>query len=175
MKWLWVAAMAALAGVAGCGTQPASTASFGAAPARYLSNPSADGSRLLLQCEPAQAETNACQFSPQRSGRPTERMTASEFVPLETRQQYLRRLVGEAAAQAVQRPEDQRDVPVTRQDLGLLQELARRQDSCLADRKYADLLVLCPVPGQASETIVMFIRGLCDRCRFQPVVLRKVQ
>jgi hypothetical protein len=35
-----------------------------------------------------------------------------------------------------------------------------------------DLLQLC-VPSGSSSNVVLFMRGLCDRCEFEPLVLRK--
>jgi hypothetical protein len=174
MKWLWVAAFVALAGVAGCSMPPTSAPVRGDAPVKYESTAWSDGSRLVLQCDRAGVSSLACQFWKEGEARPAERKTAAEFMPLGKNQQYLKRLVGESAVEAVKNPQGQREAPIASRDVTLLQDLTASQESCLADRKYADLLLACPAHGQDSNIVVMFFRGLCDRCRFQPVVLRKV-
>jgi hypothetical protein len=100
--------------------------------------------------------------------------TAVEFVSPTAKQQYLKDLVVNSAKEAATSPQMQREFPIADKDVALLQVLAADQASCLADKKYADLMLACPVPSQGGDTVVMFIRGLCDHCRFEPVALRKI-
>lgn len=58
-------------------------------------------------------------------------------------------------------------------DIPLLRELALDQCHPAAESKgvSGDLLQLC-IPSDSSK-VVLFMRGLCDRCDFEPVVLEK--
>jgi hypothetical protein len=61
-------------------------------------------------------------------------------------------------------------------DIGVLQGLALDQCHPAAPAKdlSGDVLQLC-IPAGSSSTAVLFMRGLCDRCEFEPVVLRKTE
>ncbi|HEX2650109.1 MAG TPA: hypothetical protein VHN19_09260 [Burkholderiales bacterium] len=39
-------------------------------------------------------------------------------------------------------------------------------------RSQGDLLQLC-IPANSAATVFLFMRGLCDRCTFEPIALRK--
>jgi hypothetical protein len=59
---------------------------------------------------------------------------------------------------------DPADIPLLR---GLILE------KCHPSAEYSgDLIQLC-VPEGASSSVVLFLRGLCDRCDFEPVILKK--
>ena len=56
-------------------------------------------------------------------------------------------------------------------DVSLVRGLAL--DKCHPDAEYyGDILQLC-IPAGSTSTVVLFMRGVCDRCNFEPVVLRK--
>jgi hypothetical protein len=57
-------------------------------------------------------------------------------------------------------------------DISLLRALALDKCHPAAESEglSGDLLQLCVPPG--SSSVVLFMRGLCDRCEFEPVVLK---
>ena len=163
-------------GLVGCSTQKVSSLPFGAGPARYESGIWSDDSRLLLQCGPASEASITCQFGKERAGSPVESKNTVDFSPMTTRQSYIPKLLAEAVElELAQSPKKVRETPLSNDDLEPLRAVARRQDSCLVDKQYGGMLVVCPVPAQSSNVLVLFFHGACDRCRHQPVVLRKVK
>ena len=59
-------------------------------------------------------------------------------------------------------------------DISLLRGLALDQCHPAAESNgmSGDLLQLCIPPG-SSSSVVLFMRGLCDRCEFEPFILKK--
>jgi hypothetical protein len=82
-----------------------------------------------------------------------------------TRYPYLLKEAAEKAIRGEGRP-IQRDAS----DLAVLRGL--EVEKCHPDALMGDLLQLC-VPAGSPANVVLFMRGLCDRCSFEPVVLRR--
>jgi hypothetical protein len=106
--------------------------------------------------------------------RPPEMNSEAFFVPMTTQQQYLRRLVSVSAQDVMNNPKKPRELPVVETDLPAIASVAANQEACFAERQYSDLMVGCAPTNLKTRSVVVFFRGLCDRCEFDPVVLRKV-
>ena len=175
MRWFSLTTGLMFVCLAGCGTQTVPPAPFGSEPARYESGNWSDGARFNLRCESFNENSISCQFGKEREGRAVERKSTLEFLPMAPRQSYISRLLAEAVElEIAQSPKVLREVPLSSDDLEPLRAVGRHPENCLADSKYGGMYMLCPVKGSTSSTVVFFFHGVCDRCRYQPVVLRKV-
>lgn len=173
MKWLSALVLLGVACLSGCATQPASMPALGDISGRYESRVDQNGGRLILRCDRAEIASPLCQLWAEDQNIAGKSKMALEFLPLSYGQQYLKNLISTSATDAVANPERVRKVAVAKSDLAPLQVLATDQSACFADKKYADLLLVCQVPRQGNDAVVVFMRGLCDRCQFEPTVLRK--
>ncbi len=167
----FTAAMAALClSVAGCAT-PESSIQGGEIVAGMYANPiDAKDGRLYLDCTTQSAAPPKCSLISQNAGRPPDRQSVGSFT---NQASYLRDLVKEAARTA-QSSGRTADGMLQDQDKLLLAFIDKSQSSCFGAREMGDLLVACPIQKAKDFTIVLFIRGLCDQCRFEPTVLRKI-
>jgi hypothetical protein len=174
MKWLRTLTLLAFACLIGCGTQPSVTGFLGVVPTQYASTSGVTGEKLVLQCGSLVNTAVSCQLWQEGGRNSISTKTSMEFIPLTESQQYLKDLVESSAKDAVEFPRSQRDFPLTDKDIPLFRSMVRGHTACFADKKYADLILVCSTNSQSSETVVMFIRGLCNSCPFQPAVLRKI-
>jgi len=120
--------------------------------------------RVTLTCEgPAVVETS-CSLGMGSSGVVQVRFTAQP-----TRYAHLLKRGMEKAFETGQHPPRPSDA-----DISLLRGLALDQCHPAAESKdmSGDLLQLCIPPGSSSN-VVLFMRGLCDRCEFEPLILKK--
>ncbi len=101
--------------------------------------------------------------------------TPVKFLALRANQSYLTRLITESASKVESMTGVTRDFPISADDRVALKRIADGQISCFSDEKMSDLLVACPIPERDQKTTVLFLRGLCDRCEFEPIVLRAEQ
>ncbi len=168
----YIAIFAAITALTGCSTQ---SIRFGEMPSEFESSPFSNETRLVLQCSGINASVISCDLLQQGGKRPDASKIKFELLPLTADRMYLKRLISEASKEVLEAPKAKRDAPVAENDLILLQDFVASQESCLADKKQADLMVVCPVVRQGSDSVAMFIRGLCDKCRFQPVFLRRIK
>ena len=150
----------------GCATAPTKETNV-----RLMSSPWQNAKQMVLECDGSVVLNTACRFGLEGGGKPVEKKTSALFDTLSPRHQYLKRLIALSATDAVKNPKKQREAPVSDADVSVLQGVANNQDACLADREYTDFLVACPVPN--ANAVVLFFRGLCDRCVFEPTVLRR--
>jgi hypothetical protein len=167
-----IAIFAAITALASCSTP---TTRFGEIPSEFESRPFPGGSRLVLQCSVMSASVISCDSSQKGGERPDDSKIKLELLPLTAKRMYLKGLISEAAKEVLESPKVKLDIPVAENELILLKDFVANQDSCLADKEYADLMVLCPVVRGGSDSVVMFLRGLCDKCQFQPVIMRKIK
>jgi len=174
MRWVATLAVAILMLVAGCSAIALTPSRF-LESGRFESAVSPEGERMALQCKDATADTQVCELGLESGGGAYRRASGLELLPLSSRQEYLGKLVSQAAADAVNESGHRRSTHVSTGDVAFLQVVAGGQSNCLADRNYADLMVACPVPAQHGQAVVFMLRGLCDRCRFEPVVMRRVK
>jgi hypothetical protein len=120
--------------------------------------------RLSLICDGSVMVDIACLIRVGSSGS----VQPVQFITQATRYSHLlRKGIDKALA-----PE-QRLRRLSASDIPLLRELALDQCHPAAESKdmSGDLLQLC-LPADTSK-VVLFMRGLCDRCDFEPVVLEK--
>lgn len=120
--------------------------------------------RLSLMCDGSGMIDTACFIRVGSSGS----VQPVRFITQPTRYSHLLRKGVEKALvpeQHLRRP--------NASDIALLRELALDQCHPAAESKgvSGDLLQLC-IPADSSR-VVLFMRGLCDRCDFEPVVLEK--
>jgi hypothetical protein len=54
-------------------------------------------------------------------------------------------------------------------DIPVVQSIQLTPASCKADKEFFDLMHASEKPA----TVVLVMRGLCDRCEFEPIVIRK--
>lgn len=137
------------ASAAGAGAQ-----TFGSAPGR-------DGSRLQLTC--ADGLDTACALRVlDAAGKPSA-PTALRFGPATA----FSHVVAEGQEAALASPAD-RDHPLDPDAIRVVRAVV--PGSCRDAAQMTAVVWLCPAPG---TDIVLFLRGLCDRCKAEPIVLRK--
>jgi hypothetical protein len=141
---------------------------------RYQSQLGADQRYMVFECQGSTIVGNDCLFRMEGGGRPAEANSQAFFVPMTSQQQYLRRLVSISAQGVLNDPKKPREAPVAEIDMPAIESISSNQDACFAERQYYDLMVACAPSNLRDKLVVVFFRGLCDRCEFQPVVLRKV-
>ena len=117
--------------------------------------------RLTLTCEGTAVVETPCKIA---SG-PGEAMPL-RFTTKPTRYVHLLKPALDKAIASNKAP-----LPLDRADVSLLRGLAL--DKCHPDADYfGDLFQLC-VPADSDSSIVLFVRGLCDRCEFEPIILKR--
>ncbi len=171
-----VAVLVTLASLAGCGTEPFKlTDQKHAGPVRYESGKiPPENAQMVLQCAGSSWVASKCDLLTQQAGKQVpDHRSAVMFVALRPNQQHLKRLIGESVSESLAGRGGKLDPPIFVQDYPLLQRVRQSQDGCVAEAELADLIVACPIVESTGQAIVLFIRGLCDSCRFAPVVLRK--
>ena len=120
--------------------------------------------RLALTCQGAGVTDTSCSIA-MGQGSPGEAMPV-RFTTKPTRYAHLLKVGIEKAVES-KRP----SFPLDARDISLLRGLALDKCHPGADES-ADLFQLC-MPGGSSSSVVLFARGACDRCDFEPYVLRK--
>jgi hypothetical protein len=174
---LLAALCAITTGVIGCGTVPPQMQlERQTGPVRYESGVSPTGMRIVLHCKGNSAFTSVCQLWTQGAApQSAKNLMDIELRPFANEQQYLRTYIPVAAEDAIKHPKPSQDMPVLIDaDVFVVRQAVANPAACVADKAYPDLLVACPASEKSTSNLVMFIRGLCDRCEFHPVVLRKV-
>jgi hypothetical protein len=171
-RWAAIATACLLA--AGGASLPAQAADE-AAPAisRFESGVSPDGKRLVMVCAKPAADSVRCGLDWQAAQGVTPSV-GIEFVPLASNQRYLADLARDAADAQARAPKAIDGILPTAADVALLQQVVKAPGACLADKDRADLVLACPTGKRFEDAVVMLFRGLCDRCEFEPIVVRKV-
>jgi hypothetical protein len=125
--------------------------------------------RLMLTCDGTTVIETPCRMGADSSGSPLP-VQSVRFVAPGTRYRYPH-LLKQGLEKILENK--QNSLYPSASDISLLRSLAL--DKCHpADESggmSGDLLQLCIPPD--SSSIVLFMRGLCDRCDFQPIVLKK--
>ena len=171
-RWASAFFAAVLAGGPSC--LPALAADAGPAGTRFESSAAPDGQRVVIICAKA-APTAAvpCGVGSQTAKAAPPGLSL-EFLPLTDGQSYLAELAREAADAQARDLKVLDGIPPTAADVAVLKQVAKDPSACLAERNSADLLLACPTGRHFEDAVVMLFRGLCDRCEFQPIVVRKV-
>lgn len=123
-----------------------------------------DNERLSLTCDgPAMVDT-ACRIGMGSSGG----MQPVRFTTQPTSYAHLLRQGIEKVLES-----KQHRLRPSASDIPLLRELALDQchPAARSDGLSGDILQLC-IPADSSN-VILFMRGLCDRCDFEPVILKK--
>ena len=169
-RWTDVFVASLLAAAAFC--LPAHAAG-GSVTNRFESDLGLGGKRLVVVCTRDAAAAVPCgvDFLDAKAAAPS---LSLEFAPMSSGQDYLARLAREAADAQMHDQAVVEGIPPTGADLAVLQHLAKDASACLAEKNNADLMLACPTGRRFEDAVVMLFRGLCDHCRFQPIVVRKV-
>jgi hypothetical protein len=122
-----------------------------------------DNERLTLSCEGSAVVDTPCRF-----GIGTAGDTQVRFTTQSTRYAHLLKRGIEKVLD-----DKQHKLRPIESDIPLLRGLALDKCHPAAESQgvSGDLLQLCVPAGSAS--VVLFMRGLCDRCGFEPIVLKK--
>lgn len=120
--------------------------------------------RIALNCEGSAAVDAACKVEVGEGGQ-----SGSMKVRFGSKPTQYPHLLKPAIEKAIRG--GRREFPPSEADIAVLRSLM--VEKCLPDTEYSgDILQLC-LPPDSSSAIVLFMRGVCDRCEFEPVVLRK--
>lgn len=163
----------ALAGLAACLPARAVDA---ASPTitRFESGAAADGRRLVLACARSEPETTVkCGLGQLAADAVTPRLSM-KFQPLPPDRAYLFGLVRDAVSAQARDPQVVEGIAPAAADTAALQQVAKNPSACVGDENTADVMLACPTGKRFEDAVVMLFRGLCDACRFQPIVVRKV-
>ena len=171
----WVAALSAcvLAGLAAClPAQAQGVASY--AVVRFESGAAANGKRMVLACaQAASASAMSCGVDSLPADAPLPRLRM-QLQPLPKDRAYLLDLVREAVEAQLREMKAVDGIPLVAADAAVLQQVAKNASACVADEESADVMLACPTGKRFEDAVVMLFRGLCDRCEFRPIVVRKV-
>jgi len=119
--------------------------------------------KMSLICDGASVINTACRIETGEST-PQQSM-AVRFENKPTRYPHLLKLGIEKAI------DNRTAVKLNPADFPLLRGLVL--ENCRPSAEYSgDLIQIC-VPESTSSSVVLFLRGLCDRCDFEPVILKK--
>ena len=140
---------------------------------RFESSAAPNGKRLVVVCAKESSAAASCGLDSQDT-KAAEPVLSLEFLPLSADQPYLANVVSEAADAQVLDPKDVDGIAPTAADIAVLRQVGRNPSICLAEKDRADVLLACPTGRPFEDAVVIFIRGLCDRCDFKPIVVRKV-
>jgi hypothetical protein len=123
-----------------------------------------DGGRVTLTCDGPAVVDTSCSLGMASGGAVPVRFTTQP-----TRYAHLLKRGIEKSIESNQHPFRPSD-----EDIAVLRQLALDQCHPAAESKdlSGDLLQLC-IPSGSTSNVVLFMRGLCDRCEFEPLVLRK--
>jgi acyl-CoA synthetase (NDP forming) len=86
---------------------------------------------------------------------------------------YLETLTTQVIDKARANPKSVAETVVNQADLQALVSINLTPSNCKSDSEMADLMIACLHPSEKVTTVVMFMRGLCDSCKFEPIVVRK--
>ena len=120
--------------------------------------------RIAFTCEAAEVLDTPCNLAIGQ-GSPGQTMPV-RFATTSTRYAHLLKAGIEKAASG-----NQSAFPPDAAGITVLRNLALEKCHPGAGES-ADMLQLC-IPDGASSSVVLFVRGLCDRCGFEPIILRK--
>ena len=156
----------------GCGSVPIVSPDTNAGITQYRSVPAAaEGQAITIECGSASSLQNAdCMLWTDPKYK-----TSVRFLSLRDNQSYLTRLIKESASKPGPRSGAGADFLISAADSALIRRIAEGKISCFADERMADLIVACPVSELEQKTVILFLRGLCDRCEFEPIPLRAEQ
>ncbi|WP_048440776.1 hypothetical protein [Caenimonas sp. SL110] len=140
---------------------------MGASGAQFGSAPSPRGESLRLACPASELLHADCSLAGiGKDGKQAYPATAMKFTEATLQTQVLQQV---ALAK--------RDSPVVgdiAMDAQSVDRLAAIDwERCLESKQMGRDAVLCAPAGQQPEWAVLFLRGKCERCKFEPIVLKK--
>ena len=164
----------ALAGlVVGCAAQSQlRVAAPKAEPVVYKSGLATNGGQMRLYCDSSYVNGLTCDLGLDST---SNRNQDQQKVTFSIERDYLRRLVGEAATEAMRNAAIGRDNALPPGDFEILKLVSQQSTRCFGDIELADLLVVCSGYVGQPDVVALFVRGLCDRCKFEPIVMRRVK
>jgi hypothetical protein len=142
-------------------------AALAASAAQFGSAPSPRGEKLRVTCAGAELLQADCSLAGiGKDGRQAYPATALRFTDLTQQTQLLQQV-----ALAKRDNPAVGDIPMDAQSVAVLDAID--WERCFESKQMGGLAVMCAPPGAQPEWAVLFLRGLCDRCRFEPIVLKK--
>ncbi|MDP3618916.1 MAG: hypothetical protein Q8R63_03895 [Ramlibacter sp.] len=140
---------------------------IGASAAQFGSAPSPRGESLRLSCPASELLHADCSLAgigkDGKQGYPATAMKFSEAT--------LQTLVLQQAVLAKRDDPAVGDIAMDAQALGRL--AAIDWERCLESKQMGRDAVLCAPAGPQPEWAVLFLRGQCERCKYEPIVLKK--
>jgi hypothetical protein len=157
----------------GCSAQPTVAVSQQqeASPSIYESLPDAKGNFLRLRCEGNSLFTGACVLFALDKG--NIQLGSGTKTKFEQPSAYLDLLKSQVVGKAQKTPDLLKNTLSQAADIRVVQSIQLTAASCKADKEYFDLMVACSHASEKPASVVLFMRGLCDRCEFEPIVIRK--
>jgi hypothetical protein len=142
-------------------------AALAASAGQYGSAPSPRGEKLRVTCAGSEVVRADCSLAGiGKDGRQAYPATALRFTDLTSQTKLLRQV-----ALAKRENPAVGDIPMDAQSVAVLDAID--WERCFESKQMGGLAVLCAPPGPEPDWAVLFLRGLCDRCRFEPIVLKK--
>jgi hypothetical protein len=127
-----------------------------------------DGNLMALACESRPGLNGPCKFS---YGKPARSETiATSFVAA---QDYVVDLIRKAAQQKVAEPA--KGITAPAEAVAALESARLDVKSCFTSVEMGELFVVCASPDREDEYAFLFMRGLCDRCDFESIPLKRVK
>ena len=152
---------------------PASSAEEPIPEVTLVSSADKVGAVVRLACDRAEPNLAACALSVRRTlGSDHDKPDGKVYRFPDIAAPHLQRLIRIAAEEATERPSPD-FAPLQADEIASMREVSNSAAHCRAEAKQADLMVLCPGKDGLSASAILFFRGLCDRCRFQPISIRR--
>jgi hypothetical protein len=138
-----------------------------------VSSPDKAGAVIRLSCDRAESSLAACALSVRRTlDSDYDKPDGKVYRFPDIAAPHLQRLIRIAADEAIERPSPD-FAPLQAEEIALMREVSSSAAHCRAEATRGDLMVLCPGSDGLSASAILFFRALCDRCRFQPISIRK--
>jgi hypothetical protein len=139
--------------------------------ATYESSPDAKGAFTRLVCGKHSPFLGTCDlYSFANENRAADAAIKTQF---NLHQKYLLDLITTVVSGVAKNPNLVKKTLTSQRDAEAVKSLNPSEANCKADAEMADLLLVCEQSNEKPHTLILFVRGLCDRCNFEPVVMRK--
>jgi hypothetical protein len=135
----------------------------------YESAADPTGATLKFSCESELGISSRCRLAFGKG--PQVQSTATTFT---SAPDYLMALIREAARKSLENPSPKAP-PFSDEDRAALAQVNLTGKSCFSSVEMSDLLVACSPQDSSREQAVLFIRGLCDGCSFDPIPIKRVK
>jgi hypothetical protein len=140
-------------------------------PITYESYPDEKGAFTRLVCGGGSPFIGTCElYSVTKENKVTDAAVKTQF---NLHQKYLLDSITSVVSGVSKNSDSVKKSLTAQRDVEAVTSVNPSEANCKADVQMADLLLVCEHRGEKLKTLILFVRGLCDRCNFEPVVLRK--